>query len=657
MGLEKGGSPVMGSLWEKGNFGEDVIIANLDTGAWPESKSFRDEGYGPVPARWKGVCQNETDVNGVKCNRKLIGARYYDKGYIDAVHHADTEGFISPRDHNGHGSHTLSTAGGNFVHNVSVFGYGHGTAKGGSPRARVAIYKVCWTPVLGKNGECFGADVLAAFDAAISDGVDVISVSLGGDPAGLFEDAIAIGAFHAISKGIVVVASGGNDGPKAGTVTNLAPWLITVAASTFDRDLISYAVLGDGTSFKKRYCKGQSLSPDSLQRKAYPLVAGQDLKISNATAATFCIEGSLDPVKTKGKVVACLRGANARVAKGYAVWKAGGVGMILCNDPISADDIIADAHFLPAVHVTASDGERIFKYIRSTKSPVAYITRPITELGTKPAPVMAGFSSQGPNSVIPGILKPDITAPGVNVLAAYSEATSPTGVPYDKRRVPYNLDSGTSMACPHVSGIVGLLKRAHPDWSPAAIKSAIMTTAMQVDNKKESMLNASLEKATPFSYGAGHVHANRVTDPGLVYDIGIKDYLRFLCAIDYNKDFAAHITNKTYNCPSEKRKVGDLNYPSITFINLTGSGTISRTVKNVGGAPATYTVRVRSPPGIFVSVEPKSLEFGAIGEERKFQVAAQVKRGAKDGYAFGLLVWSDGRHYVRSTILVKVGIS
>ncbi|CAN6448217.1 unnamed protein product [Victoria cruziana] len=652
MGLEKGGSPVMGSLWEKGNFGEDVIIANLDTGAWPESKSFSDEGYGPVPTRWKGLCQNETDVNGVKCNRKLIGARYYDKGYIDAAHHPDTEGFISPRDHNGHGSHTLSTAGGNFVRNASVFGYGHGTAKGGSPRARVAIYKVCWTPVLGKYGECFGADVLAAFDAAISDGVDVISVSLGGDPAGLFEDTIAIGAFHAISKGIVVVTSGGNDGPKAGTVTNLAPWLITVAASTIDRNFISYAVLGDGTSLK-----GQSLSPDSLQKKAYPLVAGQDLKISNTTDATFCVEDSLDPVKTKGKVVACLRGANARVAKGYAVWKAGGVGMILCNDPISANDVIADAHFLPAVHLTALDGERVFKYIRSTKSPIAHITRPNTELGAKPAPVMAGFSSQGPNSVTPGILKPDITAPGVNVLAAYSEATSPTGVPYDKRHVPYNLDSGTSMACPHVSGIVGLLKRAHPDWSPAAIKSAIMTTARLADNMKEPILNASLVEATPFSYGAGHARANRVTDPGLVYDIGIKDYIRFFCAIGYKKDFVSYFTNETYTCPSETPKVGDLNYPSITFVNLTASDTISRTVKNVGGAPATYTVRVRSPPGISISVEPKSLEFEAIGEKRKFQVAAQVNKGAEDGYAFGMLVWSDGRYYVRSPIVVKVGRS
>ncbi|XP_031479826.1 subtilisin-like protease SBT5.3 [Nymphaea colorata] len=228
----------------------------------------------------------------------------------------------------------------------------------------------------------------------------------------------------------------------------------------------------------------------------------------------------------------------------------------------------------------------------------------------------------------------DITAPGVNGLAAYSEATSPTGVPYDKRYVPYNFDSGTSMASPHVSGMVGLFKRAHP----AAIKPAI-SKAMQADNKKESMLNASLVKATPFGYGAGRVHANRVTDPGLVYDIGIKDYLRFLCAIDYDRFCCSH------------------HQQDIQLSLRDAQDTISRTVKNVGGAPATCTVRVRSSPGIFVSVEPKSLELGAIGEERKFQVAAQVQRGAKDGYALGLLVWSDGRHHVRSTILVKVGIS
>ncbi|XP_031478814.1 subtilisin-like protease SBT5.4 [Nymphaea colorata] len=644
---EKDGIPLLGSAWAMANFGEDVIIANLDTGVWPESKSFSDEGFGPVPARWKGFCQNATDANGVKCNRKLIGARYFDKGYANFVHHHDTEGFHSPRDHDGHGSHTLSTAGGSLVPNASVFGNGMGTAKGGSPRARVAAYKVCWTP-LPDGGECFDVDILAAFDTAIADGVDVISVSLGGFPYDYVFDGIAIGSLHAVSNGITVVASAGNDGPRSSSVTNVAPWLFTVGASTFDREFVSYVTLGNNITIK-----GESISP-ALPKRSYPLVAGQDVKLSNATAATLCVEGSLDPVKTKGKIVACLRGANARVGKGYEVWRAGGAGMILCNDALSGNELVADAHFVPASHVTATDGQKIFEYISSTKSPVAYIAPPIAKLGTRPSPVMAAFSSQGPNSVTPEILKPDVTAPGVNVLAAYSMAASPTGFAVDKRHVPYYLESGTSMSCPHVSGVVGLIKKAHPDWSPAAIKSAIMTTASQRDNTMEPILNASLVEATPFSYGAGHIQPNRAIDPGLVYDIGVEDYLNFLCAIGYNTTYMTFIANQTYVCSSKVPKVGDFNYPSITFINLTTSATVWRTVKNVG-APGTYKVQIESPPGVVVSVMPNSLKFSAVGEEKKFKVTAQVKEGARDGYAFGSLIWLDGKHYVRSPITVEVG--
>ncbi|CAN6448206.1 unnamed protein product [Victoria cruziana] len=645
---EKDGVPRLGSAWDQANFGEDIIIANLDTGVWPESKSFSDEGFGPVPDRWKGTCQNKTDVNGVKCNRKLIGARYFDKGYVEYLHHPDTKGFISPRDHDGHGTHTLSTAGGNFVVNASVFGNGFGTAKGGSPRARVAAYKVCWTPS-ADGGGCFDSDILAAFDAAIADGVDVISLSVGGLPFDYLFDGVAIGSLHAVSKGIPVVASAGNDGPAASSVTNVAPWLFTIGASTFDREFVAYVTLGNNITIK-----GESLSEGSLSKRSYPLVAAQDVKLTNARDASLCLEGSLDPSKTKGKIVACLRGENARVAKGYEVWKAGGAGMILCNDPSSGNELVADAHFVPSSHVTAADGEKIFQYIYSSEYPLAYISPPTVKLGTKPSPVMAAFSSQGPNSVTPEILKPDVTAPGVNVIAAYSMAASPTGFPADKRHVAFYVDSGTSMSCPHVSGVVGLIKKTHPDWSPAAIKSAIMTTATRRDNMGEQILNASLARATPFSYGAGHIQPNMATDPGLVYDISAKDYLDFICSIGYDSANVTFMANHTFVCPSKVPKVGDLNYPSITFINLTDSDTVRRTVKNVG-TPGTYQVLVESPQGVAVSVKPKRLKFSAVGEEKKFKVTAKVKEGARDGYVFGRLIWFDGKHHVRSAISVKVG--
>ncbi|RZR78305.1 hypothetical protein BHM03_00003578 [Ensete ventricosum] len=241
LGLERDGRVPKHSLWRKARFGEDTIIANLDTGVWPEAQSFRDDDLGPIPSKWKGICQNDFDES-FSCNRKLIGARYFNKAY-EAVVGQLNDTFFSPRDYDGHGTHTLSTAAGGAVPGANIFGYGNGTAKGGSPRARVAAYKVCWPPVNGS--ECFDADIVAAFDAAIEDGVDVISVSLGGDPADYFRDGLAIGSFHAVRKGITVVCSAGNSGPQLATVSNLSPWMLTVGASTMNRQFPSSLIFDD----------------------------------------------------------------------------------------------------------------------------------------------------------------------------------------------------------------------------------------------------------------------------------------------------------------------------------------------------------------------------------------------------------------------------
>ncbi|KAA8537257.1 hypothetical protein F0562_027056 [Nyssa sinensis] len=493
-------------LWEKARFGEDTIIGNLDTGVWPESESFSDKGFGPIPSKWKGICQNDTSA-GVPCNRKLIGARYFNNGYAAAYGGPlNSSTLNTPRDYEGHGTHTLSTAAGNFVPGASVFGLGNRTAKGGSPKARVAAYKVCWPPING--GECFDADIMKAFDVAINDGVDVLSVSLGGEPTDYFSDALSIGAFHSANNGIVVVCSAGNSGPTDGSVSNVSPWMITVGASTMDREFQAYVQLHNGLRLK-----GTSISEPLPEDRFYPLISAAQANAANATSseAILCKGGTLDPEKVKGKILACLRGENARVDKGQQAALAGAVGMILCNDESSGNEIIADPHVLPASHINYTDGVAVFAYINSTDDPLGLITPPKTQLYTKPAPFMASFSSKGPNIVTPEILKPDITAPGVNIIAAYSEGTSPTNEDFDKRRIPFNTESGTSMSCPHVAGIVGLLKTLHPDWSPAAIRSAIMTTARTRDNTVNPMLNGSFVKATPFSYGAGHVRPNRAS--------------------------------------------------------------------------------------------------------------------------------------------------
>ncbi|KAL8144839.1 hypothetical protein AgCh_003162 [Apium graveolens] len=646
MGLEDGGVVRPSSIWAKARFGEDAIIGNLDTGVWPESGSFSDEGLGPVPSKWKGICQNDVDP-GFHCNRKLVGARYFNKGYAAVVGSLDPS-YDSPRDNEGHGSHTLSSAGGSFVPGANVFGYGNGTAKGGSPKARVAAYKVCWPPEGGN--ECFDADILAAFDVAIDDGVDVLSVSLGGDAVGFFNDSVAIGSFHAVKHGIFVVCSAGNSGPKAGTVANVSPWQFTVGASTIDRQFPSYVTLGNKIQFK-----GESLSVEGLPtKKFYPVIRSKDAKAADAYEedAELCKAESLDSEKVKGKILVCLRGDTARVDKGQQALSAGAVAMILANNDLSGNEIIADPHVLPASHITYSDGLAVYQYIKSTKSPVAYLTRPTTQLGTKPAPFMAAFSSTGPNLVTPEILKPDITAPGVSIIAAYTREQGPTNQKFDKRRVLFNAVSGTSMSCPHVSGIAGLLKTLHPKWSPSAIKSAMMTTARTQDNKLRAMTNASHLKASPFSYGAGHVQPNRAMDPGLVYDLTVDDYLTFLCSLNYNQSQITLFSEEPYSCP-EKVILTDFNYPSITVPNLKGSITVTRTVKNVG-SPGTYKARIVRPPGITVSVEPDSMNFNKIGEEKSFKVTLKLKqRSAAKEYVFGKLIWSDGKHYVRSPIVVK----
>ncbi|KAK9152338.1 hypothetical protein Syun_010647 [Stephania yunnanensis] len=611
LGLERDGNTGIASAWKKARYGEDTIIANLDTGVWPESQSFNDEGMGPVPSRWKGSCQNNTKA-GVPCNKKLIGAKYFDKGFTAAVGRRPSES-PSARDDDGHGSHTLSTAGGGFVPGANVFGFGNGTAKGGSPKARVAAYKVCWQETAQGGGGCYDADVLAAIDEAIHDGADVISMSIGGSPEDYLLDPIALGSFQAIQKGIVVVCSAGNDGPG----------------------LKLHPTLRHGS-----LQLGESLTNKALPKESfYPLIDGASAHLPNASSAdaNLCQANTIDPQKVKGKILLCVRGVTARLDKGKEAARAGAVGMILANDVSSQNEIIADPHVLPAAHISYSDGKEVFSYIGSTKYPYAYLTRSRTELETKPAPAIAAFSSRGPNVITPVILKPDITAPGVNIIAAFSEAVSS----------PFNIESGTSMSCPHVSGIAGLLKTLQPDWSPAAIKSAIMTTARSRDNNGKPISNEIKEKATPFDYGAGHLRPNRAMDPGLVYDLNKTDYLNFLCGT-YNKSSRiAKLANEPFNC-SKSFDVVDFNYPSITVPNLNGTVTLTRRIKNVGGSNVIYKAVVRSPPRISVTVEPKTLKFEKTLEEKEFKVTLKAEiAGAAIDYVFGSLLWTDEKHYVR----------
>ncbi|MBA0836523.1 hypothetical protein Goarm_008731 [Gossypium armourianum] len=648
-------------LLKESDFGSDLVIGVIDTGIWPERQSFNDRNLGPINSKWKGQCVTTNDFGSNSCNKKLIGARYFCSGYEASNGKMnETSEFRSPRDSDGHGTHTASIAAGRYVFPASTLGYAKGVAAGMAPKARLAAYKVCW------NAGCYDSDILAAFDSAVADGVDVISLSVGGAVVPYYLDAIAIGAYGAAEKGIFVSASAGNGGPGGLTVTNVAPWVATVGAGTIDRDFPADVKLGNGKVVTGAgVYNGRGLSPGRMYPLVYAGSGGGD-----GYSSSLCLDGSLDPDFVKGKIVLCDRGINSRAAKGEVVKKAGGVGMILANGVFDGEGLVVDCHVLPATAVGASNADEIRQYIdsasKSKSSATATILFKGTRLGVRPAPVVASFSARGPNPETPEILKPDVIAPGLNILAAWPDKVGPAGIPSDNRRTEFNILSGTSMACPHVSGLAALLKAAHPDWSPAAIKSALMTTAYTVDNRGETMVDESNgNTSTVLDFGSGHVHPTKAMNPGLVYDITPMDYVDFLCNSNYTINNIQVITRRNADCSGAKRAghVGNLNYPSFSAVfQQYGKHTMSthfiRQVTNVGDPNSVYKVTVRPPSGTLVTVEPKQLVFRRVGQKLNFLVrveATAVKLApGSTNMKSGSIVWSDGKHNVTSPIVVTM---
>lgn len=627
----------------------EVIVGMVDTGVWPELKSYDDTGLGPVPRGWKGTCQEGKNFNSSSCNRKLIGAAFFSNGYEAAFGPIDESAESkSPRDDDGHGTHTSTTAAGSSVSGASFLGYASGTARGMAPQARVATYKACWL------GGCFGSDIIAAMDKAVEDGVNVLSLSIGGSLTSYYRDIVAIGAFSAAAHGILVSCSAGNAGPGAGSLSNVAPWITTVGAGTLDRDFPAYVSLGNDKKFRGiSLYRGTPLSSGLI-----PLVNARN---ASTSTGDLCSPDSLIPAKVAGKIVVCDRGGTPRVQKSLVVKKAGGVGMILTNTETYGEELVADAYFSPTIAVGQKAGDAIKSYIASDSNPTATMALGETELGVKPSPVVAAFSSRGPNFITPQVLKPDLIAPGMNILAGWSGAVGPSGLAEDKRRVSFNIISGTSMSCPHVSGLAALIKAAHMDWSPAAIKSALMTTAYSKYTTGETIKDVSTgSSATPFDYGAGHVDPVAALDPGLVYDLAVEDYLSFLCALNYTASEIRQTTKRDFTCDSSKKySLGDLNYPSFAVDLETASGKgggsgasttlkYTRTLTNVG-TPGTYKVSV-SPliPSVKISVEPESLSFSEAYEKKTYTVTFVASSAPSGTASFARLEWSDGKHIVGS---------
>ncbi|XP_020109514.1 subtilisin-like protease SBT3.9 [Ananas comosus] len=627
---------------------ENVIIGFIDTGIWPESPSFSDDGMPPVPPRWKGLCQGEEDPSfNFTCNKKIIGARYYLGGYEAEEKSGDdrtkaddkTIKFKSPRDSSGHGSHTASIAAGRYVANTNYKGLASGGARGGAPMARIAVYKACW------DSGCYDADLLAAFEDAIKDGVDILSVSLGPDsPQGdYFSDSISIGSFHATSHGILVVSSAGNAGAP-GSATNLAPWMLTVAASSTDRDFGSYILLGNGTSIM-----GESLNTFRMNTSRRTIPASEaNAGYFTPYQSSFCLDSSLNRTKVKGKIIVCRHmdsTSESRLTKSLVVKKAGGVGMILIDE---SEDHVAVPFVIPASTVGKAMGDTILSYINSTRRARSTIFPARTILGSRAAPRVAAFSSRGPNSLTAEILKPDVAAPGLNILAAWSPA---------KNNMNFNILSGTSMSCPHVTGLAALVKAVYPSWSPTAIKSAIMTTATVLDKNRHAIVSDPDGRvANPFDYGSGFVDTNRLLNPGLIYDARSEDYKSFLCSIGYDDQSLQLVTGDKSICTRPVPTASNLNYPSITVPNVKKSHFVTRTLTNIGKAGSVYQAVVSPLKGINVTVIPNVLVFEGYGIKKNFTVTFTVAKPSRD-YVFGSLSWKGKDTQVTSPLAVRVRVN
>ncbi|KAF3792718.1 Subtilisin-like protease SBT1-9 [Nymphaea thermarum] len=625
-------SPASG-IWPASKFGEDVIIGMVDTGVWPESKSYADEGMPEVPKRWKGQCQSGIDFSSSICNRKLIGARYFNKG-LKAKNPNLTISMNSPRDVEGHGTHTSSTAAGSYVEGASYFGYAAGTARGMAPRARLAIYKALW-----EEGS-YASDVIAAIDQAISDGVDVVSISMGYDQVPLHQDPVAIAAFSAMEKGIFVSSSAGNNGPTLSTLHNGTPWVLTVGASSIDRKFGATITLGNGVTLF-----GASMYPrldSSLTR--VPLLYSEATKACNSS----------EMLNNVGhKVVLCefSKYTTAQISTLASSNVAG--SLFISNSSSDLSDVILD---FPGAILRLEDSKAIFRYIAKSRNPVVTIRFGSTVTGTKPAPSIAAYTSRGPSPSTPMILKPDLVAPGSLVLASWTMNSSTVAVGQKSLFTDFNIISGTSMACPHASGVAALLKSVHPDWSPAAIRSAMITTASILDNTNNPIQDAG-QPAEGLAMGAGQIEPNRAMDPGLVYDAGRDDYVKLICSLNYTKRQIQTITRSPSHIDDCADIDIDLNYPSFIAF-FTGKHpptvkTFKRVVTNVDDGGATYRAEIKPMKGFVVTASPETLVFQKKNDKRSFVLTMAKTSPMEEDVVGGSLSWveSQGNHVVRSSIV------
>ena len=587
------------NLWQRlggqGSAGEGVIVGVLDTGVWPEHPSFSDpdplgKPYPAPPPPLSGTrqCEFSGGANpgpAFACNNKLIGADRFMATYDALVGLAPGE-FTTARDDEGHGTHTSSTAAGNRGVAASIFGIPRGIVSGIAPRAHVIMYKVC-----GLQG-CFSSDSAAAVQKAIQDGVNVInfSISGGNNP---YADPVSLAFLDAYNAGVFVAASAGNSGPGADTVAHREPWTTSVAASTANRAFLNSVTLSAGLNTLT--LTGTSLTPGISTPT--PIVSAADAPDNDP----FCANATPDGAFT-GKIVVCERGAGiGRVQKGFDVLQRGAVGMVLYNNATNVTDVESDNHFLPASQIQFTDGQSLLAFLAANPGATATITQGVA--GAQQGDVMASFSSRGGPGQPLGISKPDITAPGVQILAGDTPqsvdlANGPNGE-------LFQAIAGTSMSSPHIAGSAALLKDLYPTWTPGQIKSALMTTAKDQGVVKED----GVTPATPFDDGSGRVDLRNAPDAGLTFDESGANYIS--------------LRNQLYRS----------NYPSLYIPDMPGIVKVQRTVKNALSHTETWKLKAKSPQDLTITV-PGTLTLAA-GASATFDITVDASTVPQGQTRFG----------------------
>jgi subtilisin family serine protease len=557
-----GATGVWPSLGGSDLAGQNVRVGVIDTGIWPEHPMLADTHGLPATQHAAG-CQfgdgSDTAHLGptFACNNKLIGSYAKTATYM-ALIGADANEFCnnttqqcSARDPEGHGTHTSTTAAGACVASAVLYRVERGPVCGIAPGARVIQYRVC----LAEG--CFGSDSVSAVNQAILDGVNVInfSISGGGQP---FTDPVELAFLDAFNAGISVNASAGNSGPGSGTSDHGGPWTTTVGASTGPREFgsVLHLTADGGAAFDKA-----GVTVTNGIGSATPVVLAETIPGEDALCQTQLPAGA-----ALGKVVACRRGVNARVDKGFNVFSGGAAGMILYN-PIK-QDVETDNHWLPSIHLDGPNGD-LTTFISTHTNVRATWAQGTAQPGV--ADMMAAFSSRGP---LGDWIKPDVTAPGVQVLAGMTP--QPTGTVNGPPDNLYQAIAGTSMSSPHSAGVSALVKAAHPSWSPAMIKSALMTSSLQSVIKEDGVT-----PATPFDRGAGSIRADRAVNPTLVFDESAADML-------------ASGANPLHRI--------DLNIASVDATTMSGEITTERTAMNVSGRNQRLQVHTVAPAGATITV-------------------------------------------------------